>query len=398
MTDAPARRHRLVVLASHPIQYRAPLYRHLAREPWLDLEVWYGDAYGVEPRDGGWGVENFVWDGDLLSGYRHRFLRNVSPRPHPSTALGKINPELPGALRRSRPDAVWISGYSGLHPLLSLLSARLWRIPILYSSDTNHLAEPSGLRRRIKRIVVPRIYRRIAAFLVSGRTNELHYEDYGVPRNRRFPVPWAVDNAGFEAAAEAARPRREELRLAWGVGPAMTVALFAGLLNPGKRPMDLVDVAERLPDVHVVIAGRGPLEEPLRAAAKTRAAGRVTFLGFQNQSALPAIYAASDVLVLPSESEAWGLVVNEALASGISVIASDRVGAAYDLVPERLRFPVGDVAGISRAVQEWRTTGDPREAIRERVSRFSFESDARGIHEALDAVASEAAGNGRSTR
>jgi glycosyltransferase involved in cell wall biosynthesis len=384
------RRYRFVVLASHPIQYRSPLYRHLSAQPWLDLEVWYGDTYGVTPRRSDWGVENFTWDGDLLSGYRHRFLRNSSPRPNPGTRLGKINLGLPGDLRRARPEAVWISGYNGFHQWLSFLSSARWRVPIVYSSDSNHLAEPSGLKRRVKHAIVERIYRRVAAILVTGATNDLHYAAYGVPESRRFRCPWAVDNDAFSRAADEAWPGREDVRRGWGVAPGSDVALFVGRLIVSKRPADLVALAERFPDLHAVFAGSGPLEKDLKDQTARRIPARATFLGFQNQAALPGIYAAADLLVLPSAYEPWGLVVNEALASGLPVVASDRVGAAYDLVPESLRFPVGDVGGMARTVERWRAErpsgGDPRVESRRGVAGFSFESDAAGIREALASI------------
>jgi glycosyltransferase involved in cell wall biosynthesis len=384
------RPYRFVVLASHPIQYRAPLFRHLAAQPWLDLEVWYGDTYGVVPGKSGWGVDKFTWDGDLTSGYRHRFLRNRSLRPDPSTFFGQVNPGLPGELRRKAPDAVWISGYNGFYHWLSFLSATLWRVPIVYSSDSNHLAEPSGLKRRVKHAVVERIYRRVAAVLVTGMTNDLHYAEYGVPASKRFRCPWAVDNDHFSRAADEARPRREEARRAWGVAPGADVALFVGRLIGPKRPSDLVALAERVLNLHVVFAGSGPLEGDLRDLAARRIPARATFLGFQNQSALPAIYAAADLLVLPSSYEPWGLVVNEALASGLPVIASDRVGAAHDLVPEALRFPAGDPAGLERALQAWGSGrlpgGDAGREARARIAGFSFAADAAGLRDALEAV------------
>jgi glycosyltransferase involved in cell wall biosynthesis len=90
-------------------------------------------------------------------------------------------------------------------------------------------------------------------------------------------------------------------------------------------------------------------------AAALGVSKRVRFLGFVNQSQLPAVYASADVMVLPSEYEPFAVVVNEAMCCGCPVIASDRVGAARDLVaPVRQEFvyPAGDVKALAALLKE----------------------------------------------
>lgn len=391
MSAESRRRFRLLVLATHPIQYRAPLYRRLAAEGWLDLEVWYGDDYGVRPTASPWGVRDFRWDTDLVSGYRHRFFPNAAWRPGPVRSTGIYNPGLGREIARAAPDAVWISGYATLHSWQALLGAWRARIPVLYASDSNALAEPSGAKRAVKRAVVARIYRRIGAFLVSGSTNAAHYEAYGVPAKKRFAVPWAVDNERYAKAADAARGAREAIRARWRVAEGREVALFSGRLAPEKDPLSVLEAARLDDRVHVVVAGSGPLDNELRREAAARIQGRFTALGFVNQGELPSVYAAADLLVLPSRFEPWGLVVNEALAAGCPVVASDRVGAAYDLVPPAFRFRAGAPEDLARAIAAWRSDAevrsDPVGWARARVRDFTFEADARGLRDACETVA-----------
>lgn len=391
MNVASNRRFRLLVLATHPIQYRAPLYRRLAAEDWLDVEVWYGDDYGVRPTASPWGVRDFRWDTDLLSGYRQRFFRNAAWRPGPTRRLGIYNPGLGGEVARTAPDAVWISGYASLHSWQSLLGAWRAKVPILYASDSNVFAEPGGVRGALKRVVVSWIYRRIAAFLVSGATNDAHYEAYGVPAGKRFPVPWAVDNERYAKAADNARASREEIRARWGVAEGRDVVLFSGRLSPEKDPLTLLRAVESDPRLHMVVAGSGPLDEEVNRGGAERLAGRFTALGFVNQGTLPSVYAAADLLVLPSRFEPWGLVVNEALAAGCPVVAADRVGAAHDLVPPAFRFGTGDPADLARAIEAWRgdrdVRSDPVRWARGQVRGFTFDADARGLRVACESIA-----------
>ena len=101
----------------------------------------------------------------------------------------------------------------------------------------------------------------------------------------------------------------------------------------------------------LVIAGEGPLRAELESQATALGiAARVRFLGFVNQSQLPAVYTSADLMVLPSEYEPFAVVVNEAMCCGCPVAASDHVGAARDLVaPVRQEFVYrcGDVAALA---------------------------------------------------
>ncbi len=136
--------------------------------------------------------------------------------------------------------------------------------------------------------------------------------------------------------------------------PQTTVILFCAKLQPWKRPLDLLRAFAQAHHANalLVFAGEGPQRPELER--KTAALGvgeRVRFLGFKNQSELPAVYTAADLMVLPSEYEPFAVVVNEASCCGCPVVASDRVGAARDLiapVDPTLIYPCGDVPALSR--------------------------------------------------
>ena len=121
--------------------------------------------------------------------------------------------------------------------------------------------------------------------------------------------------------------------------------------------MDLLQAfAEAGPEGSILVfAGEGPQRPQLEAeAAKLGIQQRVKFLGFVNQSQLPALYSTADLLVLPSVYEPFAVVVNEAMCCGCPVIVSDQVGAARDLVapvnPEFV-FPAGDVQALANVLR-----------------------------------------------
>ena len=111
-----------------------------------------------------------------------------------------------------------------------------------------------------------------------------------------------------------------------------------------------------------------------------------------HQSELPSYYHAADVLVLPSETEPWGLVINEAMAAGTLPVASNRVGAAADLVAGVGEvYPGGDVAALAVALRRALARSvDPQTAglVRKHVSRYSLDRTADGFETGARAAVS----------
>ena len=140
------------------------------------------------------------------------------------------------------------------------------------------------------------------------------------------------------------------------------------------------------------MAGSGELEPELRQFCAEHALDNIVFTGFVNQSELPALYAASDVFVLPSEHEPWGLAVNEAMCAGLPVVVSREVGCVADLVRDGVNGytpAAGDIEGLARALR--RLIED--EGLRQRQGRESLARIQQwGYQQCLDGIRSALAG------
>lgn len=335
---------RLVVLVSHPIQYFVPLFRLLAQRQDLDFTVLYHTRLGTAPyRDEGFG-RDIQWDIPLLEGYPHRFLSD-------RFKIGGCQWRVVGALLQERPDVLIVHGYTSPTNLLAMLLARMLGIRVLMRGDTRaQQGHVSAFRRWVKRGVLSLCDGAIAV----GSANRDYYQSLGMKEHRIFFAPFSVDNAAFALPAGDRETHRAALRHQLGISGDAQLVVFASKLMCRKRASDLIDafsrVRGRLPDAHLVIAGSGEEEASLKHRASETAQGYVHFLGFLNQSELPRTFAASDVFVLPSDNEPWGLVVNEAMASGLPVIVSDDVGAARDLVANTgagMVYPCGDIDALA---------------------------------------------------
>jgi glycosyltransferase involved in cell wall biosynthesis len=373
---------RLAFVTSHPIQYYAPLFRELAQR--LDLVVFFAHrATASDQAKAGFGL-GFDWDVDLLSGYAHEFLPNVSNRPALDRFSGCDTPEIGERIRKGGFDVVLVQGWYLKCFLQAAFAAKRQGVPLIVRGDS-HLDTPrSVLKRAAKSAVYPAFLRLFDAALHVGVRSLSYWGRYGYPASRLFFSPHCVDAAWF--AARATAPARAELRARLGIGLEAKVALFAGKLVPFKRPMDLISAAVLLRTagrgLSILVAGAGPLEHEMSAAAG--AAGvPLHMLGFCNQTMMPKVYAAADVLVLPSDGrETWGLVANEALACGRPIVLSDAVGSAPDLAADGLAgcvFPVGNVGGLADATAKVLDCPPSLGAIAAKSAAYSLESATEGI-------------------
>jgi glycosyltransferase involved in cell wall biosynthesis len=213
----------------------------------------------------------------------------------------------------------------------------------------------------------------------------------GISEGRITLTPYSVDNDWWKE--ESLRVDRVAVRCTWGIAPEALVVLYCAKLQPWKRPLDLLKAfaLATTSGSHLVFAGEGPLRLELETeAASLGIAKRVHFLGFVNQSQLPSIYAASDMMVLPSEYEPFAVVVNEASCCGCPVIASDRVGAGLDLiVPVNPSFiyPCGNVDALAQMLKV--VVADPLvlteygHAARKRMETWSIRENISGTIEAI---------------
>lgn len=380
---------RLAILASHPIQYYAPLFRELANH--IDLHVFYADTSTPEQQAAAGFGTGFEWDIDLTSGYSHSFLNNVAKVPSTSSFSGCDTPEVGARLREGQFGAVLATGWHLKSMLQGIWHAKRQGMQVLVRGDS-HLDTPRGaLKSAVKSLSYPLLLRVFDACLYVGKRNRAYYEHYGVEQARLFHSPHCVDNARFRDGASA--EARASLRQRLGVGSDEKLVLFSGKLLPFKRPLDVVDALAQVRrgglNASLVVAGSGPLEDEMRVRAQTQGVP-LYFLGFQNQSAMPAAYAASDVMVLPSDQETWGLACNEALACGRGIVVSDRVGCGPDLAADNRvgqMFPMGNINEFAMCLERSLIAPPSLEEVHALSDRFSLRAAAHGVLQALKADA-----------
>jgi glycosyltransferase involved in cell wall biosynthesis len=409
-------RPRLAIFTSHPIQYQAPYFRRLAASGRITPTVFFGSRHGLEESlDADFGT-SFRWDVPLLDGYEHVFLENVARRPDVSRFTGVRTSGMTEALASGRFDALLVLGWQTAAHMQAIRAAWSLGVPVvLRGESTLQRTSGTGVGDALRRLVwLParqRLYRaafaRIAAFLVIGTRNREYYRSFGVQDERCFWAPYGVDNAWFALSEPARSLARSRVRRAIGVGDDTVVFASSAKLIARKRPTDLLEAIARLRvqgiAAHALFIGDGAERRTLeRLAADLRVTDGCSIVGFVNQSELPAWYAASDALVLPSDArETWGLVVNEAMAAGLPVVVSDAAGCAPDLVEEGsngFTYPCGDLNQLSARLTRIIALGvDGRRAYGARsrsiVERFGIDVVAQATIAATIAISTRAKGS-----
>jgi glycosyltransferase involved in cell wall biosynthesis len=217
----------------------------------------------------------------------------------------------------------------------------------------------------------------------------------GAPDGRVHTFANTIDVEEFAARAETLASRRPELRAELGVSPDDVVVLSVGRLVPEKGLDVLVRAVAEAGDPRVVlaIAGSGPEQARLEKLARDLGM-RLLLLGDRPWARISELYAAADVFALLSTWEPWGVVVNEAAASDLPLVASASVGAAHDLVLDGENgyvVPTGDVGAAAEALRRLASDAELRRAFgarsREIARGWGYEPSIQGFLAAVRAAA-----------
>jgi glycosyltransferase involved in cell wall biosynthesis len=383
--------HRLAIFDSHPIHYFAPLWRQLAETPGLELVVHYFSDHsirgGVDP---GFGVP-VAWDTPVTAGYEHRFIT----RDADLSRMASVRmPDPRKLLREGRFDAAFVHGYMYGFARQAVRAARALGLGSILRGEFSDVVRGHGrsaAKSLARNIYLRWFYSYVDAFCYIGKEAQEHLMRRGIPHERMFFSPYAVDTTHFEEQNN--KLTRAGVRAALGIADDQFVILFSGKLIPRKAPRNLVQALSHLPDtsrITLILLGDGPERAELETAGRSILGDRLQITGFVNQSQIGKYYAAADLFVLPSQFETWGLVVNEAMQFGLPVIVSDRVGCRHDVVLEGITgfsFEVGNSAQLAERLQLFladRRLG-PRigDAAALHIQKYSIKNAAAGIAEAV---------------
>jgi glycosyltransferase involved in cell wall biosynthesis len=377
---------RVLLFNNTPAPYFVPLFEALGRRSGWSLTVSFASRWKA---DTGWRR------GELATTLRGVETRYLDEEPSPGGSwLGRQAGAVLVLLRflwRERPDYLLIYGYT-LPPQMTLI---LWglvtRTPFAVIGDANiHCDRARGLRRRLKRCWLGVILRRAAVVPTIGEANRQFWLSYGAREEQLAPVPFSVDNDFFAKEAARSRAQAVEERCRLGLSEAV-VFLSVGRLIPRKNLATLIRAFRRVESAKIGLLIVGTGEERVRLEQLAAGDRRIHLVGGVAPTDLPRWYAMSDVLVLLSENEPWGLVINEAMACGLAILTHRHCGAAPDLVDHQNGI-VLEGWGEEEIAQALRQLSGSEEegrralqqSSREKIARWGIEATVQGLIEAVE--------------
>ena len=329
---------KLAIISTHPIQYNAPFFKQMAEKGIFEIKVFYtwSQSKSGHINDPDFNIKR-KWDIDLLEGYDYCFVDNTAKNPGSHHFFGIINPGLINTIKFYKPDALLVYGWAFQSHLATIRYFKN-KLPIIFRGDSNSIDIANGkyaiLKSFLRRLFLSWVYQHIDYALFVGKSNYDYYIQMGLKKNQLFYGPHAIDNQRFNSITAAQQLELTKWKKDLGIDLGNFVFLFVGKLESKKNPLLLLEAFKKIthPSAKLVFIGDGILNTIIKDAAQKDA--RIILLGFQNQSIMPILYRIANLLILPSigPNETWGLAMNEAMASGLPIIASNKCGGAIDLV------------------------------------------------------------------
>ena len=313
---------KLAIITTHPIQYQTPLFKKLAKKL-PNLQVFFASRHGlsskyIDPEF----KKNIKWDigSRMLDGYKSEFSKNQNKNIN-QFSLNFLN--LEKKLIKGNFDHILVLGWNNLLYISAILYALKHKIKLILRVETNLLLKINPIKKLIKTIILKNLFKKINYFLAIGILNKNFLLNHNVPRKKIYPGPYFVDNNFFSKKIKKKSKSKKK------------IVLFVGKLIQRKNPFEFLNLAQMFiknKKIQFIMIGDGILKKECQQFINERRLNNVSLIGFVNQTQLKKYYQKSDLLIVPSYYETWGLVINEAFASNIPVICSENCGASKDLI------------------------------------------------------------------
>jgi glycosyltransferase involved in cell wall biosynthesis len=338
------RRPRVIFLTVIPSPYQRQLFEALESDGRLKIRVLY---YARTAADRNWSTGPLAAYEEILPG---KTLNWLGPSAH-------YNMDIATRLNKYSAELFVVSDYSAPTTQIAMRVLHRLRKKWVFWGETPGFSH-THLRGLFRHQLQRPIARGATAIAAIGSEAAAAYQKL-FPHIRVFNIPYFCDLEPFRAAATATKKRNEH----------RVDVLFSGQLIE-RKGVDLLIrafalVADQVPELHLRLIGTGPALTVLMDMVPVRLQERIHFLGFQQSAAIPKIFAAADMFVLPSRHDGWGVVVNEALGSGLPIIVSNRVGAR-DLVENDCNgfvIAAGDVEALANALLRLGRSSDLRKSF-----------------------------------
>lgn len=322
--------------------YRIPLFSRLADIPNVDLHVYFMAA----------SEKNRRWKPKLSGQFKYKVLPDFPINFYIKDPFSyHINPSIIWELIRNDYDIILSLSYATFTNQVAFFYSKICKKPFILWGE-NTMNQPSFLRK-VSLPLVKFMVRHSDALIPCGTRAKEYLIYLGASPEKIFTACYTVDTDFFKLQSSKLKTRKEKLKDEVGI-KSREVILYVGQLIERKGLKYLLRAYSRLKDdfdVALLVVGDGYQKKELKDLCLKENIEDVFFVGFKQLEELPKYYAISDIFVLPSTEEAFGLVKNEAMACGLPVIATDRDGGSVDLIKDGVNGYVVEAKNVEQLYQ-----------------------------------------------
>ncbi len=348
---------KILWLTNIPSPYRVNFFNELGK--YCDLTVLF-ERKGSNERDNSWlSVEVKNFNAVFLKGKKTGVAEAFCP------SVGKY-------IKRKKYDSIVVTNYSDLTGIYAIFLLKLKRIPYCIEGDGAFAGSGKGLKEKIKRWLL----KKSQICFSTAEEHDKYYKTYGVAQNKivRYPFTSLYDRDILLKPVLVSE--KQSIREKLGIKKEKVIISVGQFIH--RKGFDvLIKASAELKDFGVYIIGGNPTTEYTKLLDEF-SLNNVHFIGFQNKQSLGEYYKASDIFVLPTREDIWGLVINEAMSKGLPVVTTNKCIAGLELInDEKLGriVPVDDVEAVVKAVKDVynNLSIENNQAVLSRIKDFTFE-------------------------
>ncbi len=327
---------RVLFITNYPSPYRVNFFDELGKS--LDVTVLFADR--VEQKV----TRDAAWFEDSRGGFRMVQLKKRILTVHGRDLCVDVTQWV-----RKDFDAIVVCGYSSPTAILAMAYMRLYKIPFYMEVDGGLIRPDSRLKYAIKKrlVTLPN------AWISSGRFTTQYLTHYGADESKVQYYPFSSLWERDIPASVPIMEEKQQLRRKLGLQEDRIVISVSRFIASKRLDMLIRSAADLGQSVGVYLIGGEPRPEYLHLQ-ETLGAGNVHFVGFLKKDRLAEYYRAADLFALPTQTDVWGLVINEAMACGLPVITTDRCVAGLELIEDGRNgyiIPVDDQQALTQAIR-----------------------------------------------
>jgi glycosyltransferase involved in cell wall biosynthesis len=358
------------ILTNIPTPYRKPMWEAYLKIKDVTFDVFYFSKMHKDRK----------WNFDKADGVKEIFLKG--PR------LCSLNLEIFALLKKY--DLWIIGGYSDPTAQLLILLCKIFRIPYVIMFDGVSPKKIESKENKLKFVWKRFLVKNCFAFLGNGTVGRLYAKKLGVHEDRIYNQYLTVDIEHFMNLLNEKNKMRSIIRQNLSIPKNGLVLLYIGRLIKLKGVQDLIkaysEIKQQNQNVYLLIVGFGTYEKELKRMSQS--IKDIFYVGHVDYPNIHKYYFASDILILPTYDDSWGLVINEAMACGLPVVTTTASGASLDLIKNNgYVFEPGDVKALVDIIKRY--VREPNLILRHSqnslkiIKEFSFDKSKKEVEKII---------------